>query len=150
MKWTCDICHTPFTTKGHLKLHIKSIHDDAQYNCDQCKASFNLLSNLKRHKNSVHNKDVFTCSQCDFTCSRKDSMKRHAMKKHPENNLHTSKRAIQDPPPPPHPKKACEVEPEPTKEIHHTSSIPAADGSTEKLAFQKRLGEGSGGRLGEV
>ena len=150
MKWTCNICHTPFSTKGNLKMHEESIHGDAQYNCDQCKASFNLLSNLKRHKNSVHNKDVFTCSQCAYTSNRKDNLRRHSLKKHPENNLHTSKRAIEDPPPPPPPKKAREVEPEPSKEIHHVPSIPDADGSTEKSAFQKRLGEESGARLDEV
>ena len=46
----------------------------------------------------------------------KRHMKQHE-KKHPENNLHTSKRAIEDPLPQPPPKKARG--PEPPKEIQH-------------------------------
>ena len=51
----CDICGKSFTTPGKLKQHIKTVHEGQKdYKCDFCGKTFSTLSNLKTHMRAVH------------------------------------------------------------------------------------------------
>ena len=84
--FACNQCESKFTTKGHLKQHIKSIHDKINdFECDQCESKFSTNGHLNRHTKTIHNKiKDCKCNQCDFKCSINDNLIKHVNMVHLE------------------------------------------------------------------
>uniref|UniRef100_A0A7S1XHS6 C2H2-type domain-containing protein n=1 Tax=Compsopogon caeruleus TaxID=31354 RepID=A0A7S1XHS6_9RHOD len=54
-RFKCDQCDSTFTRKGHLRIHINSVHfGRKEFICDLCLRSFGVKSNLLRHLRDVH------------------------------------------------------------------------------------------------
>ena len=49
VRYPCDKCDYKDTTKGHLKEHIESIHEDVLYSCGQCDCRVTTKGNLKEN-----------------------------------------------------------------------------------------------------
>jgi KRAB domain-containing zinc finger protein len=79
MSFQCDKCNKVFTVNGHLKRHIKSIHDKIKnIKCDKCEYLCSTNECLKRHTKTVHDKiKDMKCDKCDYICSTNGHLKRH-------------------------------------------------------------------------
>ena len=53
----CDICHSNFTRKGNLSIHMSSVHEGKKpFECNFCGHSFSKKNKMKHHIESVHEK----------------------------------------------------------------------------------------------
>ena len=64
-KFSCTSCEKQFATKGNLKAHILSIHENIRFPCKQCDYKATHSSSLKAHIRSIHENIKFPCQQCD-------------------------------------------------------------------------------------
>ena len=55
-KYPCNWCVYKATTKGSLKTHVQSVHENIKYSCNQCDHQATEKGNLKRHIQSLHEK----------------------------------------------------------------------------------------------
>ena len=65
-------CKKSFYQKGHLNVHIPTIHEDNKdYKCDSCGKSFSEAGHLKKHIHTVHEgqKD-HSCESCGKSFSQ--------------------------------------------------------------------------------
>jgi uncharacterized Zn-finger protein len=75
----CQQCDSKFSTNGHLKNHIKAVHDKIRdVECPQCDSKFTRNDQLKNHIKAVHDKiRDHECQQCDYKCSTGSDLKKH-------------------------------------------------------------------------
>ena len=68
----CLKCKKSFYQKGHLNVHIPTIHEgNKDYKCDSCGKSFSEAGHLKKHIHTVHEgqKD-HSCESCGKSFSQ--------------------------------------------------------------------------------
>ena len=56
-KHECDVCGKKFTSRGNLKMHLKTIHrvgDVMTFPCPSCSHVFKRKHHLQRHLKTVH------------------------------------------------------------------------------------------------
>ena len=77
--YKCHVCTYNAKQPGHLKHHIKAVHERIkEYKCHLCAYETALKSHLKQHVNQHHDKAKdYKCPICDFATSRKADLKRH-------------------------------------------------------------------------
>ena len=70
----CDSCDKSFTRSGHLKRHIKTLHEGkTNVRCDSCEEYFTESGSLKKHIKTIHEgQRNYKCDSCGkyFTISR--------------------------------------------------------------------------------
>ena len=97
----CAQCEYKATTSGHLKRHIKAVHDKIKdIACLQCDFKCSSNGDLKQHLKQVHDKlkDI-KCVQCDFKCCANSDLKRHVKSIHDDpkpKNMTRGEKAIYD------------------------------------------------------
>ena len=60
-------CDYRDTTKGHLKEHVESIHEDVSYPCGQCDCRVTTKGNLKEHVRTIQEGVSYPCDQYDYS-----------------------------------------------------------------------------------
>ena len=82
----CEKCDKPFSTKGNLKLHIKTVHDKVKcHTCDLCLRAFGLKGVLQRHVKTVHDKvKPHKCDLCLKAFGQKCDLQKHIKTVHEE------------------------------------------------------------------
>ena len=83
----CDTCNVLFSSKWHLKRHIKTVHEkEKPFNCLACDKFFSQKHLLNRHIETFHEESKsYECSICSNSFSRQDYLKKHMdshLKKH--------------------------------------------------------------------
>ena len=75
----CHVCTYKAKQPGHLRDHIKAIHEKVKdYTCHLCAYETAIKSHLIQHVNQHHDKiKDFKCHLCNFATSRKADLKRH-------------------------------------------------------------------------
>ena len=83
-EFKCDLCDRIFSTKGSLKMHIKSVHDKIKdICCSDCDMKFLTNAHLQRHKSSVHDKiKNYECELCGYKCSNNSDLTKHIKQVH--------------------------------------------------------------------
>ena len=56
--YPCNICGKFFEDKGHVKRHIKGVHEGVKHKCDICGNEFSQKSGVFTHKKFVHKIDM--------------------------------------------------------------------------------------------
>ena len=69
--YICNPCQKPFSTKGSLKIHKRSIHEKVKFPCNVCYYQASRPEDLKTHTESVHEGIKYPCISCDFRASSK-------------------------------------------------------------------------------
>ena len=72
-------CGYETSNSGHLKRHIKMIHDKIKdFKCDRCEYETSDSGNLKRHIKMVHDKTKdLKCDKCEYKTSTSGDLKKH-------------------------------------------------------------------------
>ena len=91
----CSQCEFKATSKAHLQIHVKSIHEGQKFPCTQCGSTFTQKENLQTHIKSVHEGQKFHCTHCGSTYTDKGTLQKHIKSVHEgvsppyldENNL---------------------------------------------------------------
>ena len=91
IKYTCDQCGKQFTQDCNLRMHIQSVHEGVKYTCEECEREFSNPSHLKRHIDSIHKGIKYPCGECGKVFSRKSRLTRHA-KKHVVKKIHVMRK----------------------------------------------------------
>ena len=75
----CELCQYFSFKRGHLKVHITSIHEGKKpFKCEFCDKAFSQKSKMKIHIASIHEgKKPFKCEFCNNAFSRKNILKKH-------------------------------------------------------------------------
>ena len=61
MEFACDQCEYEAKTKGMLKIHHISLHQDLKYFCNPCGYQTSRKGNLTTHQQSVHEEKKYEC-----------------------------------------------------------------------------------------
>ena len=81
-KFQCNQCESSYTSKRHLRRHIKTVHEGIKYDCSQCSQQFTQGSSLKIHIQSFHKGVKFACSECDHQSSTRQNLTLHIQSIH--------------------------------------------------------------------
>ena len=81
-KFKCDQCDKSFCQKGHLKVHIATVHENVRFHCDKCDKSFSQKDKLTLHMRSVHENIRFYCDKCEKNFSSKHCLYQHVKMVH--------------------------------------------------------------------
>ena len=79
----CDMCDSKFKTDGDLKMHVRNVHLEVNYQkvkCEICGEELNKGS-ISTHKRNLHKKDELEkqqCDQCEFIGYTMQSLIAHA------------------------------------------------------------------------
>ena len=75
----CPICEKILSEKGHLKTHIKLVHErNKAHVCHMCGKGFGEPILLRRHINGIHErKKKFVCQKCSAGYTRKEYLEKH-------------------------------------------------------------------------
>ena len=60
----CTLCKYKTTQQGHLRNHVKMVHERIKDKCEKCEKEFADRSNLKKHMRVAHEKVRYKCNQC--------------------------------------------------------------------------------------
>ncbi|XP_050559438.1 myoneurin isoform X4 [Spodoptera frugiperda] len=61
----CDICGQNFKDASLLRLHVKSVHENAIYLCTECGEKFDSKSKLRTHQKNSHDVEKkYKCADC--------------------------------------------------------------------------------------
>ena len=91
--WKCLICNKNYSSKQHLKRHLRSFHEGGKsLSCGKCDGQFENKRELKQHILTVHNgKKVYRCSICRACFSCSSMIKTHLVSVHEKENLQNYK-----------------------------------------------------------
>ncbi|XP_039288048.1 zinc finger protein 236 [Nilaparvata lugens] len=78
----CYICKKQFSQHSHFKVHMESVHQQANHTCELCKKTFSKKGDVRRHMKSAHWGERYRCSHCTQTFSQKGSIKYHVLRTH--------------------------------------------------------------------
>ena len=83
-KFKCNTCNFSTATKGTLKKHIETVHEEIKpFKCNICNYKAAINSNLKHHIASIHQGiKAFKCNICNYKCAAKANLKRHTKSVH--------------------------------------------------------------------
>ena len=85
----CNTCNRKFKHKGHLNVHIASIHEEKKFECTSCSVKFTQKGSLDKHVASAHEGIKFDCDLCDVKFTQKGHLKKHVASVH--NKAHIVK-----------------------------------------------------------
>ena len=78
----CKMCDYKTATKGSLKGHLRSKHEELKLQCNMCEFKSAQASHLWSHKNSAHVNKRYFCNHCDYTNVNSWQLKQHVRRKH--------------------------------------------------------------------
>ena len=79
----CTICLKTFTQKGHLEIHVQTIHEKIKkFSCLKCDRKFKRSHHLKSHMKFHDGIKDYVCNICNEAFSQKHSLLTHFSKKH--------------------------------------------------------------------
>ena len=78
----CTLCKYKATQQGHLKNHVRAVHERIKDVCEQCNKEFADRSNLKKHIRIVHEKVRYKCDQCDKDFKHQPALSAHMRSLH--------------------------------------------------------------------
>ena len=70
MTFSCLHCGKEFTQKGHLKLHVQSVHENLKYQGP-------TKTHLKIYFDRMHEGIKHPCTQCEYQATDKNGLRRH-------------------------------------------------------------------------
>ncbi len=71
-------CEFQSTVPGHMKEHIKNMHDSRPFVCKKCNMGFKLNAHMKTHDEEVHQGiRPHVCESCGFSFGRKSNLVKH-------------------------------------------------------------------------
>ena len=73
-----NICGSNFSSAGHLKNHIKSVHEGTKFDCKFCEKTFSFSTNMKKHLSVHEQKRPLKCQLCDSTYKAKRHLNYHS------------------------------------------------------------------------
>ena len=78
-KLKCEQCNYTTASRGHLKQHINTIHNNIKNHvCGECGYAASTKSRLKIHIKAVHkNIRSHVCGECGYAASQKIHLKKH-------------------------------------------------------------------------
>ena len=90
-KWKCEQCPYEAFLKGHMRQHIKAVHENIRdYVCEKCGFATSVQSNLQIHRIAVHKmgEKEFKCDQCPYSAYHKYHLKSHIKDVHDKIKAH--------------------------------------------------------------
>ena len=77
--FVCNICGSTYNKKGHLKMHISSIHENLKpFKCEHCGRDFARRQRLKEHVEGIHQGLLkHKCNYCDKAYNNNGSKWNH-------------------------------------------------------------------------
>lgn len=77
--YVCNICGATYNKKGHLKMHISSIHENLRpHKCEHCGKDFSRRQRLKEHIEGIHQGLLkHKCNYCDKAYNNNGSKWNH-------------------------------------------------------------------------
>ncbi|XP_076385224.1 uncharacterized protein LOC100876446 isoform X2 [Megachile rotundata] len=74
----CPICSKTISTKGNLKVHLKTHQPKGKYGCDICGRIFKTQPNLFKHK-EYHGRIQFPCNVCGRVYPTNSTLRAHSI-----------------------------------------------------------------------
>ena len=81
-RFPCSHCGKEFRQKPHLQRHVESVHLGVRYKCDQCDHQSTQISNLVTHKEMVHENKIYFCKFCEFHAKSRTQVRKHKNRHH--------------------------------------------------------------------
>ena len=81
-QYTCGICDASYSTKQHLKRHLKAHDDRFSFQCRSCTQYFTTEDALISHKNPKHSAKSHLCTSCGKTFAKKAHLNVHQSRFH--------------------------------------------------------------------
>lgn len=78
----CTLCKYKATQQGHLKNHVKAVHERIKDICEECNKEFADRSNLKKHIRVVHEKVRYKCDKCNKDFKHQPALSSHMRSLH--------------------------------------------------------------------
>lgn len=79
----CDVCGQHFKDANLLRLHVKSVHENALYLCTECGEKFDSRCKLKTHQKNSHDMEKkFKCADCSEVFQSHYKRSRHMVAEH--------------------------------------------------------------------
>ena len=80
-KFTSEVCFKTFQSKKTLRVHRKKHGPNlVGLDCSICTAKFDHKDNLRRHMRTIHEEKQYNCILCNKSYARKDKLKEHYSK----------------------------------------------------------------------
>lgn len=83
-KFVCAICGVSFCQKGHMKQHVRTVHQRQRpFKCEQCDGAFAKRHDLACHIDAVHFKErPHCCTFCSKSFAKRWNLVRHVATLH--------------------------------------------------------------------
>lgn len=81
----CNICGGHYSTKGHLKRHLKK-HEDPAFECKKCTLYFSNGVELTAHQKAKHTQKDELCTACGKAFAKKAHLLDHQRSVHEQDN----------------------------------------------------------------
>ena len=78
----CTLCKYKATQQGHLKNHVKKVHERITDKCEECDKEFADRSNLRRHIRVAHENVRYKCNQCEKEFTERRNLYNHVRSLH--------------------------------------------------------------------
>lgn len=79
----CDVCGQHFKDANLLRLHVKTVHENALYLCTECGEKFDSKSKLKTHQKNNHDMEKkYKCPNCSEVFQSHYKRSRHMAAEH--------------------------------------------------------------------
>lgn len=75
-RYQCPECPKKYSSRSHLKQHIKNSHKGIRYECDICLKTYASQSHLNEHM-ATHSGMRYYCNACSKNFSAKDTLNKH-------------------------------------------------------------------------
>ena len=77
--YVCNICGATYNKRGHLKMHISSVHENLRpHKCEHCGKDFSRRQRLKEHIEGIHQGLLkHKCNYCDKAYNNNGSKWNH-------------------------------------------------------------------------